>query len=467
MENSQGPSSQSPSPSESSIHMEDHSPSQRTTTQPPLPWFTESYFSHEPATAAARKVYIIILTSGGVVLILFALAVLSIYWGSLWHTPTHVHNLNAWVVDFDGSDVGQFVSRAVVASSGSPTTITWNAVSANLFPNGVQDLENAVVQNKAWAIIAINSNATETLNAAVVAADSAYTPNRTITVYVIEGRNENAYRGIIRPNIETVLGGATESFNTQYIQSIPGRSSNLTTLLVNAPELVSQPTSYTLVNTRPFDIPVATAVEFVGLIYMLILSFVVTMVHYGARIEVTHLEDRLTFMWLIIIRIVNPVIIYFFVSCFFCLLSLAFQVHFDRYHGSSGFVIYWMMSWLAMCAVGGALESMITILTPRFIPLFLLLWIIVNVSVCIFPLELLPGIYHYGYAMPFYNVQQTVRTILFGTRDQMGLNFGVQVAWIVVSWCTLVMFQYIRRRQSIRTHNAAIASASGSTLEKA
>jgi len=74
------------------------------------------------------------------------------------------------------------------------------------------------------------------------------------------------------PQIGKVLGGATESFNTQYIPSIPGKSSNLTTLLVNAPELVSQPISYTVINTRPFDIPVAAAVEFVGLIYLLILS---------------------------------------------------------------------------------------------------------------------------------------------------------------------------------------------------
>jgi hypothetical protein len=38
------------------------------------------------------------------------------------------------------------------------------------------------------------------------------------------------------------------------------------------------------------------------------------MVHYAARADVTHLEDRLTFKWLIIIRVVNPVIMYFFIS---------------------------------------------------------------------------------------------------------------------------------------------------------
>ena len=38
------------------------------------------------------------------------------------------------------------------------------------------------------------------------------------------------------------------------------------------------------------------------------------MEHYVARITATHLEDRLTFKWLIAIRIVNPIIMYFFVS---------------------------------------------------------------------------------------------------------------------------------------------------------
>jgi hypothetical protein len=43
-------------------------------------------------------------------------------------------------------------------------------------------------------------------------------------------------------------------------------------------------------------------------------QFIVTMVHYAARVDATHLEDRLTFKWLVIIRIVNPVIMYFFLS---------------------------------------------------------------------------------------------------------------------------------------------------------
>jgi hypothetical protein len=46
------------------------------------------------------------------------------------------------------------------------------------------------------------------------------------------------------------------------------------------------------------------------------------------------------------------------------------------------------------------------------------LTVIVNVSVSLFPIEIMPTIYRYGYAMPFYNVQRVVRTVLFSTRNQ-------------------------------------------------
>jgi hypothetical protein len=43
---------------------------------------------------------------------------------------------------------------------------------------------------------------------------------------------------------------------------------------------------------------------------------------------------------------------------------------------------------------------------------------VANVSVCVYPIPLLAAVYRYGYAMPFYNDQQTIRAIVFGTRNQ-------------------------------------------------
>jgi hypothetical protein len=48
------------------------------------------------------------------------------------------------------------------------------------------------------------------------------------------------------------------------------------TVLSSAPSTVLTPLNYTISNVRPFDVPVATAIDFVGLIYLLILAFVIS-----------------------------------------------------------------------------------------------------------------------------------------------------------------------------------------------
>lgn len=41
----------------------------------------------------------------------------------------------------------------------------------------------------------------------------------------------------------------------------------------------------------------------------------------------------------------------------------------------------------------------------------------VNVSTASYPLTLLPGVFRYGYAMPFYNLSRTVLAICFNTKN--------------------------------------------------
>jgi len=201
-------------------------------------------------------------------------------------------------------------------------------------------------------------------------------------------------------------------------------------------------------NLRPFDVPVATAVTFVGLIYLLILSFFIVMVSASAR-EVSGLDKNLTLGSIIRVRFATSFTVFFFISLFYTLLSRAFQLPFDRKFGHAGFVIFWMLNWLGMCACGLALESLLPLLTVRAIPFFLILWIISNVSVCFFPIEVLPKIYHYGYAMPFYNVSRAVRTIVFGTKNQLGQNFGILIAWVAISCVTLPLIQWFIRRKQV------------------
>jgi hypothetical protein len=105
----------------------------------------------------------------------------------------------------------------------------------------------------------------------------------------------------------------------------------------------------------------------------------------------------------------------------------------------------------------------------------------VNVSVCVFPPALLPEVYRYNatpsimssrpFGPSFLALVTKVRFLYPCTRlfswnlnrfYAVGLNFGVQLAWTFISWCTLILFEYIKRHQAIRAHEVEIA---GTALE--
>jgi hypothetical protein len=72
------------------------------------------------------------------------------------------------------------------------------------------------------------------------------------------------------------------------------------------------------------------------------------MASYTARTTLTTLGQHLKFSHLIGLRLIAPFIVYFFLSLAYALLNKFFLVPFDRYFGSAGFVIVWMVFWVGM-----------------------------------------------------------------------------------------------------------------------
>ncbi|KAJ7154103.1 hypothetical protein C8R46DRAFT_1006043 [Mycena filopes] len=392
--------------------VEEHSNLESThTTIAPLPAFSAQFLDNSPEASAARAIYLKTLVGGVTALVLAIFAFFSIYWGSVWSTPHHT--LPGWIVDFDGGAVGQAVSNAL--SSVQTNAIVWEVVSASAFPEGISQLQDAVLQERTWYAVAINSGASVNLSAAVSAVDEIYNSSTALTFIGSEARNENIYR--IHSRIAAAqLDALTYQFGLQFAKNMSSLP-NIASIISTAPQLISRPIYYTVDNLRPFDVPVASAVTFVGLIYLLILSFFIL---------------------------------------FYTLLSRAFQLPFSRHFGSAGFVIFWMLTWVGMLACGLAIEAMSTLLTARFAPFFLLLWIISNVSVSVFPLQTLPHVYRYGSAFPFYNISRAVRAIVFGTKNDVGLNFGVLIVWVAISCCTLPLFQWFMRRRLISAQRGSV-----------
>ncbi|SJK97669.1 uncharacterized protein ARMOST_00922 [Armillaria ostoyae] len=437
----------------------------------PAPPFSLTLLAENPEFIEARLKFIKIMALRTVLMIMAIFAYFSIYWGALWKVP--VRPLEGWIIDFDGSRIGSAVKDELLKQSDN--RIAWQIHSTKGFSNA-NDVAAAVVEEECWVAVTINADASARLNATLLSGNDSYNSSEAITIIAVEARNENAYRTFIRPSVETSMQNIVHNFAVEIAAELQAQN-NLTALLSVSPSTLVQPIYYTLDNVRPFDVPVqvhfrlvrvassplkaihnrATAVSFVGLIYLLILSFYIVNSGSLAR-QVSGLERMLTFRSLIQLRLLTPLLLYLVISCFYALLSLAFKLPFERKFGRSGFVVYWMLSFCGMSAVGLALEALMPLLTAKFIQLFLMLWIISsvsflhggqfgNISTCLLPLDILPGLYAYGHAAPFYNISRAVRTIVFSTRNEVGKNFGVLVAWIVVSCLTMPLIQWYRRRE--------------------
>ncbi|KIK00498.1 hypothetical protein K443DRAFT_679145 [Laccaria amethystina LaAM-08-1] len=405
-----------------------------------------------PSLSTARSIYLKIVLGATSLIVVLIFSVFSIYWGSLWKIPAH--NLHGWVVDFDGGLVGQKVAQSLGSDVG-PSKVTWSVIPASQVAGGLDELATLVREEHTWVAVAIHSGASAKLNAALTTPNSSYAGSEVITVYAAEARNENAFRNIIRPSVQSSLDAISASFALQISQSV-ANTSTLSTLMASSPQTITMPISYTIDNLVPFDIPVASAATFVGLLYQTILSFFIVMITLTAR-EISGFNKSLSLRNLILLRFASSFGAYFFVTFFYTLLNVAFHLPMSRNFGHAGFILFWMLSYAGMLSVGLALESLVTLLTVKFIPFFMITWIITNISVCIYPIEVLPRIFHYGYVAPFYNISRAMRTIIFGTKNELAMHFGVLIVWIAISCITLPLIQWFVRRRDERAAALRVA----------
>jgi hypothetical protein len=177
----------------------------------------------------------------------------------------------------------------------------------------------------------------------------------------------------------------------------------------------------------------------------------------------------LKFPHLILWRYVSTITSYFFLSLCYSLVSLAFQIPFSRtppdgatswpdddvannanYAGRATFLIYWMLNWLGMTALGLACENIAMLIGHPWTALWLVFWVITNVSTGFYALELAPRFFKWGYAWPLRQIVYASRTLLFGTRDRLALNFGILSVWVVVGTMIFPGSCWVMRWKSIK-----------------
>ncbi|TIB58762.1 hypothetical protein E3P77_04176, partial [Wallemia ichthyophaga] len=294
-------------------------------------------------------------------------------------------------------------------------------------------IEQALVEDEwAWVFLVVGENATQNLTIARENGISTYNPRNAITIYYNQARNELA-SGKILPIAQQIAQQSSQQASVQTLeQYLTQQSGNATAManLATAPQTAGNAFGITTVDFRPFDQAVASAVVLVGLIYLTLLAFIQTMANFGAR---PIMEKYLKLSSYIGMRILVPLCLYVVIALLFTMLNLPWDVHFDAHFSNTakGFFCTYALFLVGMSALGLATEVIITVVGPKFMPYALVALIIANVSVAAVPPDLQVWFFKYYPAMVYYHLNRGVRCIIFNIKNELGLNFGVCLAWVV------------------------------------
>lgn len=406
----------------------------------------------DPALAHVRKEAMLKWLLTTVVLMAFILGVLSIYWAIFFHLPQNVQSLVVWVVDFDGIApydnaghvpvVGPTIVRLAEQlrqQTGPPTgTLGYGSLPPSHFSNDPLQVRQGVYDWDAWAAIVINPNATAMLYSAILNGNTSYDPKGACQFIYQDSRDDTNYFDFILPSINALMTQATSMVGEQWARMVFENISDPTIQrgIQAAPQAISPAIGFSEYNLRPFYPYVVIPAVSIGLIYLIIISFFSFSFYLPIHFKFLKPQGHppLHFWQLVMWRWTATITAYLFLSLAYSLISLAFQIDFsggnsvtsqvwptiategnpDGY-GRATFLVYWMLNYWGMIALGLACENMAMLIGQPWTGLWLIFWVITNVSTAFYDIDIEPRFYYWGYAFPLHQGQSHVMFLAKGT----------------------------------------------------
>lgn len=426
------------------------------------------------------------------VLCVAIVGILSIYWGVIFNVKQNMPRVSVAVVSFESLSpdytpiVGPIVRRHCEAEVASRYDhLGYFYPDPSEYDNDPMQVRLAVYNEDIWAAIIINQNATQLLQEAVATGNTTYDPRGAASIVYNQARDVESYNFHIIPVLEALALTIVTDFGRTWAQQVFSNTSLNAATYTRSPQALSPGISFTMLNLRPFDPPAAIPTITIGLIYLIIIAF------FSFTFFIpTHMKfilpnpasphPPLKFYQLIIYRWLATITAYFFLSLSYSLVSLAFRIPFSNTPPTGGWsktepvlnanpfghatwLVYWMLNFIGMAALGLACENMamlLSVLSPLpYSALFLIFWVITNVSTGFYALELASDFYKWGYAWPLRHIVQGSKTLVFGTKDTLGLDFGVLFAWVGVSTALFPVACWVMRWKSLKDRQKAAAAS--------
>lgn len=403
------------------------------------------------------------------------LSILSLYWAVLFRVEQNLSSLIVYVVDFDSLESGSaaFVGPAITQMTeqqvtASPIHLGYITMPPSDFNNDPMLVRRAIYEEEAYAAIVINANASSMLQSAVATGNASYDPLGACQLIYITGRDQDTYYDYLIPELQTLQTDATSMIGQMWTARVMANNSISRTNLAAAPQALSPAIGFSTYDLRPFYPYQTTPSVTIGLIYLIIISFFSFSFYMPIHMTFMSKEKHppLKPIQLMIWRWLSAIAAYFLLSLAYSLVSLAFQVPFAYDHaspemavpegmaqayGKGSFPVYWMLNWVGMIALGLACENVAMVVGMPWASLWLIFWVITNVSTSFYAIDLEPHFFYWGvsfvfwftsmtmhadcfqYAWPLQHIVQASRTIIYDTKSHIGLNFGVLFAWCAIN----------------------------------
>jgi Protein of unknown function (DUF3533). len=370
------------------------------------------------------------------ILCVFVFGVLSLFWGAQFATETNYPALKVWVVDFDGQVDPYRSNDTIVGSAVTDAThrilqsdglhLGYIIKSPADFNDDPLAVRQAIYDEHAYAAVIIKPNATTLLRDAVSKGNTSYDPRGAMETVILSARDQTTYFTYILPDLAILQSMVLAEFGTQWVRSLTSSVSDLSSV---PPQAINPGIGFTTVDLRPFAPAVTSPAVTIGLIYLIIIAFFnfPFMLPIHAQFMKSDGHPPLKVPHWLIWRILSSIVAYFFLSLCYSLVSIAFKIPFSNdstsdilpannpnAYGRGSFVVFWMLNWVGMAALGFPCENMAMVLGFPWSSFFLIFWVITNVATGFYPIDLAPKFYRWGYAWPLHRSKfpLTVVTVL-------------------------------------------------------
>jgi hypothetical protein len=364
---------------------------------------------------------------GSFVLIqLLFLANMSYLYGTAFNDSQRMKALKILFVDYDNGIIGQSLKSAYsrLASPAFPTLIEQSSTDYKT----AHDIRESVCKGHYWGAIYAHPNASSRLSDALASPQSANTyQNCDALTYVWNGVRYPSYAQAISSSLQILVQGTRDAYN-----AINGTAvmSTVDTTDASIAQVLFDPIGASSIDIKPTNQGGRFYYNTVTMVMVILPQFFFIMALNGISAE-TNILRALSLKQNIVLRLFLSVCFTLIASL--CMTGYIWAFKEDWGTASGQFPLTWMILWLAMHLNFFIVDSVTAVLPVKFMPFFILIWVIVNVSSTLSPFELSPGFYRVGYAVPAYELYQVLVDIWsHGCNPTVYRSLPILLSWWLV-----------------------------------